>query len=126
MNFKVELLRLGKMSFTPAQGIFGSFPFGYVHDCADDFNDLTRDIHHRVRNAVKMLYLSARNNQDLRPYGYVSFYIRGAVGGEKAYCLVDDGSSFPKARLWTFLPAGITSSSTREVGPRISRPMAGS
>ena len=57
-----QLLRLGKMTFTPAQGILDSFPFGYVHDCADDFNDLARGIHHRVRDAVKVLYLSVRNN----------------------------------------------------------------
>src|SRR4029077_6323290 len=51
-----QLLRLGKMTLTPAQGILGSFPFGYVHDCADDFNGFARGIHHRVRDAVKMLH----------------------------------------------------------------------
>src|ERR1700720_2981062 len=57
-----QLLRFGKITFTPAQGILDSFPFGYVHDCADDFNDLARGIHYRVRDAVKMLYLPVRNN----------------------------------------------------------------
>src|SRR5690348_11947627 len=50
------------MIFTPAKGILDSFPFGYVHDCADDFNDLARGIHHWVRGAVKVLYFSVRNN----------------------------------------------------------------
>src|SRR5712692_3939904 len=57
-----QLLRFGKMTFTPAQGILDSFPFGYVHGCADDFNDLARGIHHRVRDGVKVLYLPVRNN----------------------------------------------------------------
>ena len=57
-----QLLRFGKMTFTPAQGILDSFPFGYVHGCADDFNDLARGIHHRVRDGVKVLYPPVRNN----------------------------------------------------------------
>ena len=55
-------LRFGKMTFTSAQGILDSFSFGYVHDCADDFNDLARGIHHRVRDGVKVLYPPVRKN----------------------------------------------------------------
>src|SRR6266404_7692137 len=58
-------LRFGKMTFTPAQGILDSFPFGYVHGCADDFNDLARGIHYRVRDGVKVLYLPAWNNDSI-------------------------------------------------------------
>src|ERR1700674_4394745 len=57
-----QLLRFGKMTFTLAQGILGSFPFGYVHGCADEFNDLARGIHHRVRDGVKVLYFPVRKN----------------------------------------------------------------
>src|ERR1700676_5207313 len=57
-----QLLRIGKMTFTPAQGILDSFPFRYVHGRADDLNDLARGIHHRVRESVKVLYPPVRKN----------------------------------------------------------------
>src|ERR1700685_1619860 len=55
-------LRFGKMTFTPAQGILNAFPFRYVHGCADDFNDLARGIHPRVRTGAKVLYPPVRKN----------------------------------------------------------------
>src|ERR1700722_15485138 len=50
------------MTLTPAQGILDSLAFGYVHRCADDFNDLSRSISHRVRDGVKVLYPAVRKN----------------------------------------------------------------
>jgi flagellar hook assembly protein FlgD len=49
-----------------------------------------------------------RNNVSLSSFKYVSFWIRGQSGGEKLYCLVDDGAAFPKARIFTFLPDQVT------------------
>src|ERR1700757_1994609 len=67
------------MTLTPAQGILDSFLFGYVHDCADDFNDLARGIHHRVSDAVKVLYPPVRNNDSkislrLSPFRLCGFH----------------------------------------------------
>lgn len=53
-------------------------------------------------------YSSSRNNKDLSAYRYVSFWIRGQAGFEKFYCLVDDATVFPKARVFSFVPDKIT------------------
>jgi gliding motility-associated-like protein len=53
-------------------------------------------------------YYSDRSGADLRAYKYVSFWIRGQAGGEDLYLLVDDNAAFPKVRIKSFLPAGIT------------------
>jgi hypothetical protein len=53
-------------------------------------------------------YYSDRSPADLRAYRYVSFLIRGEVGTEKVYCLVDDNAVFPKAIVGNFLPDRIT------------------
>src|SRR5580658_8291762 len=50
------------MTFTLAQRILDSFPFRYVHGCAEDFSDSARGIHHRVRNVVKVFYLPIWDN----------------------------------------------------------------
>src|ERR1700677_910194 len=60
-----QLLRFGKMTFTPAQGILDLLAFGHIHGCADDFNDLAGGIPYRMRDGVKALDPSALKNDSI-------------------------------------------------------------
>ena len=53
-------------------------------------------------------YDSIFTPQNLTPYRYVSFYVRGAVGLEKLFAEMDDGTNYPQTRIDNFFTNGMT------------------